>query len=448
MSDNLNLMDKLVSLCKRRGYVYPNSEIYGGFASTWDYGPLGAELLMNIKQAWWRDTITARDDVVGLNSAILSHPGVWQASGHLEHFSDPLVDCKQCKRRFRADQIDAEACPECGGELTDVRQFNTMFKTFVGPVEDDASAAYLRPETAQAIFVNFRNVQQSSRMKLPFGIAQIGKAFRNEITTGNFIFRTREFEMMEMEYFIPPGEDKEWFEYWISERLSWYRRYGLNPNKLHLRAHDKAELAHYSRGTTDIEYDYPFGRAELEGVANRGDYDLGRHQEVSGRDLTYFDNSTGQHVLPWVVEPSVGVDRCALAFLTDAYHEEDVPSASGKMQRRTVLRLDPRLAPVKVAFFPLIKREPLQAMARELQNLARVEWLTYYDETGAIGRRYRRQDEAGTPYCVTVDFDSLEDGAVTVRDRDTLAQDRIPNAELMSYLKEKLAWSQEARIPA
>ncbi len=444
MTDYSNSMDKLVSLCKRRGYVYPNSEIYGGFASTWDYGPLGAELLLNIKEAWRRDTIMMRDDVVGLNSAILSHPDVWQASGHLEHFSDPLVDCKQCKRRFRADEIKADACPECGGELTAVRQFNTMFKTFVGPVEEDASAAYLRPETAQAIFVNFRNVQLSSRMKLPFGIAQIGKAFRNEITTGNFLFRTREFEIMELEYFISPGEDEKWFEYWISERLAWYERYGLNPKKLHLRSHDKGELAHYSRGTTDIEYEYPFGQAELEGIANRGGFDLGQHQEASGKDLTYFDESSAEHVLPWVVEPSVGVDRCALAFLTDAYHEEEVQSAAGKMESRTVLRLDPRLAPIKVAFFPLIKREPLQKLAKDLQNLARVEWMTSYDEASAIGRRYRRQDEAGTPYCVTVDFDSLEDNAVTVRDRDTLLQDRIPTAELMSYLQEKLAWSRGA----
>ena len=438
MTDNTNFMARLVSLCKRRGYVYPNSEIYGGFGSTWDYGPLGAELIRNIKAAWWRDMVTMRDNVVGLNSAILSHPDVWQASGHIEHFSDPLVDCKRCKHRFRADHIDANVCPDCGGELTEIRQFNTMFKTFVGAVENDASTAYLRPETAQAIFVNFRNVQQSSRMKLPFGIAQIGKAFRNEITTGNFLFRTREFEMMELEFFIPPGTDKKWFEYWIAERLSWYQRYGLDPNKLQPRVHKREELAHYSRGTTDIEFDYPFGVAELEGIANRGGYDLGQHQDMSGKDLTYFDDSTGEHILPWVIEPSVGVDRCALAFLANGYREEEVQSAAGKMERRIVLRLDPRLAPIKVAFFPLIKREPLQNLAKDLQNQTRGEWLTDYDESGAIGRRYRRQDEAGTPYCVTVDFESLEDGAVTVRDRDTLMQERIPTNDLIEYLRQKL----------
>ena len=329
----------------------------------------------------------------------------------------------------------------CGrSELGEARQFNTMFKTFVGPVEEDAAIAYLRPETAQAIFVNFKNVQQSARTRLPFGIAQIGKAFRNEITTGNFLFRTREFEQMEMEFFVDPGDDQRWFDFWVAERSNWFQRYGIQENHLRLRAHHPEELAHYSKGTSDIEYLFPFGWNEIEGIARRGDFDLSKHQEASGKDLTYFDQVKNEHVLPWVVEPAVGVDRTALAFLAEAYTEEEINSAKGEVESRTVLKLDPRLAPIKVAFFPLIKKKPLQDLAHRLQDETRLEWMTFYDETGAIGRRYRRQDEAGTPYCVTVDFESLDDDSVTVRDRDTLKQDRVAVGELATYLREKLSW--------
>lgn len=442
MGNTNDIMDKLVSLAKRRGYVFPSSEIYGGFGSTWDYGPLGAELIRNVKEAWWRDVVLANDNVVGINSAILMSPEVWKASGHVEHFSDPLVECGNCRRRFRIDDLDkADQCPVCGrSELGEARQFNTMFKTFVGPVEEDAAIAYLRPETAQAIFVNFKNVQQSARTRLPFGIAQIGKAFRNEITTGNFLFRTREFEQMEMEFFVDPGDDQRWFDFWVAERSNWFQRYGIQENHLRLRAHHPEELAHYSKGTSDIEYLFPFGWNEIEGIARRGDFDLSKHQEASGKDLTYFDQVKNEHVLPWVVEPAVGVDRTALAFLAEAYTEEEINSAKGEVESRTVLKLDPRLAPIKVAFFPLIKKKPLQDLAHRLQDETRLEWMTFYDETGAIGRRYRRQDEAGTPYCVTVDFESLDDDSVTVRDRDTLKQDRVAVGELATYLREKLSW--------
>jgi glycyl-tRNA synthetase len=442
MAKKNDTMEKLVSLAKRRGYVFPSSEIYGGFGSTWDYGPLGTELIRNIKEAWWRDVVLAHDNVVGINASILMSPEIWKASGHLEHFSDPLVECGNCRRRFRPDDLaKPDQCPVCGKkQLGEARQFNTMFKTFVGPVEDEAAVAYLRPETAQAIFVNFKSVQQASRARMPFGIAQIGKAFRNEITTGNFLFRTREFEQMEMEFFVEPGDDERWFDFWVKERVDWFHRYGIPEEKLQLRAHDPEELAHYSLGTTDIEYEFPFGWSEIEGIARRGDYDLRMHQEASGKDLTYFDQAANEHILPWVVEPSAGVDRAALAFLSQAYAEEEIESAKGEMETRVVLKLDPRLAPTKVAFFPLIKKEPLQEMAHRLQDESRFEWTTFYDEAGAIGRRYRRQDEAGTPFCVTVDFDSLEDDAVTVRDRDTLKQDRVAVAELTAYLREKLAW--------
>ena len=433
-------MDALVALAKRRGIVFPSSEIYGGFESTWDYGPLGAELVRNVKEAWWREVVIARPDVVGLNAAVLMSPQVWQASGHLDNFSDPLVECRNCNARLREDHLVDGACSNCGGPVSEARNFNTMFKTFVGPLEDDAAVAYLRPETAQSIFVNFRNVTATSRLRLPFGIAQIGKAFRNEITTGNFIFRTREFEQMELEFFCHPGEDEHWFDYWVDRRRRWYHDLGIAPADLRVRRHDDDELSHYSHGTSDLEFRFPFGWDELEGIARRSDFDLAAHQRASRTKLTVFDEARGEHVTPWVVEPSAGVDRCVLAFLAAAYREDEVPNAKGGTDRRTLLALDPRLAPYKAAVLPLIKREPLQKMAADICDRLRYQWAIYYDESGAVGRRYRRQDEIGTPYCVTVDFDSLDDGCVTVRDRDTLNQDRIPAAEVYSYLAERLAW--------
>lgn len=436
----LKSMDALVALAKRRGFVYPSSEIYGGFESTWDYGPLGAELVRNVKEAWWREIVTARSEVVGLNAAVLMSPSVWQASGHLENFSDPLVECLNCNARLREDHLADGVCPNCGGPVSEARNFNTMFKTFVGPLEDEAAVAYLRPETAQAIFVNFRNVTSTSRLRLPFGIAQIGKAFRNEITTGNFIFRTREFEQMELEYFCHPGEDEQWFEYWVDRRRRWYHDLGVAEADLRVRRHGEDELSHYSHGTSDLEFRFPFGWDELEGIARRSDYDLSAHQRASRTKLTVFDEARGEHVTPWVVEPSAGVDRCVLAFLSSAYREDEVPNTKGGTDSRTLLALDPRLAPYKAAVLPLIKREPLQAMAGRIRDRLRYQWAVYYDESGAIGRRYRRQDEIGTPYCVTVDFDSLEDDCVTVRDRDTLVQERIPAKEVYSYLADRLAW--------
>ena len=436
----LKSMDALVALAKRRGFVYPSSEIYGGFESTWDYGPLGAELVRNVKEAWWREIVTARSEVVGLNAAVLMSPSVWQASGHLENFSDPLVECLNCNARLREDHLADGVCPNCGGPVSEARNFNTMFKTFVGPLEDEAAVAYLRPETAQAIFVNFRNVTSTSRLRLPFGIAQIGKAFRNEITTGNFIFRTREFEQMELEYFCHPGEDEQWFEYWVDRRRRWYHDLGVAEADLRVRRHGEDELSHYSHGTSDLEFRFPFGWDELEGIARRSDYDLSAHQRASRTKLTVFDEARGEHVTPWVVEPSAGVDRCVLAFLSSAYREDEVPNTKGGTDSRTLLALDPRLAPYKAAVLPLIKREPLQAMAARIRDRLRYQWAVYYDESGAIGRRYRRQDEIGTPYCVTVDFDSLEDDCVTVRDRDTLVQDRIPAKEVYPYLADRLAW--------
>lgn len=426
-------MDTLVSLCKRRGFIFQSSEIYGGFGSAWDYGPLGVELKRNVKSDWWRDLVQNREDIVGLDASILMSPQVWIASGHVEKFSDPLVDCKSCQRRFKADQV-GDRCPECDGELTEARQFNTMFKTFVGPVEDDASVAYLRPETAQGIFVNFPNVQSATRRKLPFGIAQIGKAFRNEITPGNFTFRTREFEQMEIEYFVKPGTDEEWFDYWIKERLEWYKRYGIREENLRLREHGPEELSHYSKATYDIEYNFPFGWSELEGIANRTDFDLRRHAEFSGKDMTYFDEETGEHIYPYVIEPSGGIDRAALAFLVDAYHEEEV-----KGRKRVLLRLHRDLAPVKVAVLPLLRNRPeVVALAKEIARDLRPHFVVIYDDTASIGRLYRRQDEIGTPYCVTVDVQSLEDRAVTVRDRDSMEQVRPSISQLKGFLLEKL----------
>ncbi len=426
-------MDKIVSLSRRRGFIFQSSEIYGGLGSCWDFGPLGVELKRNIKEAWWRAMVQERDDMVGLDAAILMHPRVWEASGHLAGFADALVECKVCHLRFRIDEIKDGRCPSCGGELTEPRMFNLMFKTFMGPVEDQASIVYLRPETAQGIFVNFQIVLGTVRKKLPFGIAQIGKSFRNEITTGNFIFRSREFEQMEVEFFVRPGTDEEWFKYWTEERLKWYIDLGIKPEHIRLRPHDKTELAHYARGCSDVEFLFPMGWSEIEGIANRTDFDLKRHTETSGKDLSYFDEDTKEHIIPYVIEPSAGVERPLLAFLFDAYDEEP-----DKGEVRAVLRLHPRLAPMKAAILPLSKKEPLVKMARDIHADLRKNWMIMYDDTQSIGRRYRRQDEIGTPFCITIDFQSLEDNQVTLRDRDSMDQLRVPVAELKRTLQAKL----------
>lgn len=427
-------MEKIVNLCKRRGFVFPSSEIYGGFASTWDYGPLGIELKRNIRESWWRYMVTSRENVVGIESAILMHPRVWEASGHIAGFSDPLVDCRACKRRFRADQIppkEERQCPkgmDC--DLTEARQFNLMFKTFVGPVENDAGVAFLRPETAQGMFVNFLNVQQASRLKPPFGIAQIGKSFRNEITPGNFIFRTREFEQMEMEFFVKPGTDDEWFEFWREQRMKWYiDRLGIRVANLRFYDHPKEDLAHYSKATTDIEYQYPFGWGELEGIANRTDFDLRQHAEYSGKDLTFFDEETRERYKPYVIEPAAGVDRILLITLLNAY-DEDVQDN----EPRIVLRLHPRIAPIKVGIFPLLRKDGHPEKALEIRDLLKERFSVFYDQAGSIGRRYRRQDEVGTPFGLTVDHQTLQDNTVTLRDRDTLEQVRIPVDRLIPEL--------------
>jgi glycyl-tRNA synthetase len=429
-----DLTEQVVNLCKRRGFVFPSSEIYGGFRSTYDYGPLGVLLKRNVMDAWWRAMVQERDDIVGLDAAILMAPRVWEASGHLATFSDPLVDCRNCKERWRGDQI-GDSCPNCGSrDLTEARPFHLMFKTHVGPVEDEGSVAYLRPETAQGIFVNFANVLQTSRKRPPFGIAQQGKSFRNEITPGNFIFRTREFEQMEMEYFVPPVDGPRWFEYWCAERLRWYTDLGIPAERLRLRAHEAEELSHYSAATSDVEFLYPWGWGELEGIANRTDYDLRQHAEFSGERLEYFDQASGERYVPHVIEPAAGVGRSMMAFLLAAYDEDEIGG-----ERRTVLRLHHRLAPIKVAVLPLSRNERLVPTAREVLKLLQPHFMCDYDETQSIGRRYRRQDEAGTPCCVTVDFESIDDRAVTVRDRDTLAQERVPIDDLVDHLRERLA---------
>ena len=432
-------MDTIVNLCKARGFIFQSSEIYGGIGSSYDYGPLGVALKRNVKDVWWRDMVDTRDDIVGLDSAIILNPRVWEASGHVENFTDPLVDCKECRQRFRADDLEGDRCPECGGELTEARQFNTMFKTFIGPVEDEASVAYLRPETAQGIFVNFANVQQATRKKLPFGIGQIGKSFRNEITPGNFTFRTREFEQMEMEYFVMPGTDEEWFDYWVKERFDWYVRYGVKAENLRLRAHEKEKLSHYSKATTDIEYNYPFGWGELEGIANRTDFDLTVHSRESGKQLTYFDEATAQHVTPYVIEPAGGADRAALVFLLDAYDVETIEKGD-KKDKRTVLRFHKDIAPVKAAVLPLLRNRPdLVETAKNLAHDLQKCFPTMYDDTASIGRLYRRQDEIGTLWCITVDVQTVEeDNKVTIRDRDTMEQIRVPIEGVKSYLKERL----------
>lgn len=431
---NNDLMDKLVALCKRRGYIFQSSEVYGGINSCYDYGPMGVELKKNIKELWWKAMVYERDDVEGVDASILMHPKVWEASGHVEGFTDPMVDCKNCKRRFRADQIDtSKKCPNCGGELTEPRMFNLMFKTFMGPVEDDASIVYLRPETAQGIYVNFHNVREASRQKLPFGIAQVGKAFRNEITPGNYIFRTREFEQMEMQYFVKPGSDEEWFEYWKAERMKWYDRLGIRKENLHFHQHGEKELAHYAKAAFDIEFEFPFGWSEIEGIHNRTDFDLGRHQEYSKKNLQYFDQESSERYIPYVVETSTGVDRLMLTALVDAYDEE-----TGEKETRVVLRLNPRIAPMKAAIFPLVKKDGMPEIAHNIVDSLRKHFRVFYDESGAVGRRYRRQDEVGTPYCFTVDSQTLEDGTVTVRDRDTMNQERISQDKIMDYLLERV----------
>jgi glycyl-tRNA synthetase len=426
-------METIVSLCKRRGFIFQSSEIYGGAGGCWDYGPLGAELKRNVKEAWWKAMVHDRDDVVGLDASILMNPQVWVASGHVQQFSDPMVDCKSCKSRFRADHLKESKCPDCGGELTEPRMFNLMFKTFMGPVEDDAAVVYLRPETAQGIFVNFQNVLGTSRKKLPLGIAQVGKSFRNEINTGNFIFRSREFEQMEMEYFVKPGTDDHWFQHWLEQRFNWYVKLGIKKDNLRLRPHAKEELAHYAKGCYDVEYLFPMGWSELEGIANRGSYDLEQHSKFSGKDLSVFEEETKERFVPYVIEPSAGVDRSVLAFLLDSYHEEVV-----EKEKRVVLRLHPALAPIKVAVLPLSRNEKLVPLATDVHSRIRGAFMTQYDDSQSIGRRYRRQDEVGTPYCVTVDFQSIEDKQVTIRDRDSLHQIRIPIDTLRATLLAKL----------
>ena len=431
-------LDQIVNLCKRRGFVYPSAEIYGGFRSSYDYGPLGSLMLRNVREAWVRDMVQKRDDVVLIDAAILGPPQVFEASGHLANFSDPLVDCRQCKQRFREDHLeDKEVCPGCGarGSLTEARAFNLMFKTYAGPVEGSGAEVYLRPETAQGMFVNFANVLQTSRKKPPFGIAQVGKSFRNEITPGNFIFRTREFEQMELEFFVPPAEGPTWYEYWCRTRLQWYVDLGVPADMLRLRAHDADELSHYSTGTADVEFMYPWGWGELAGIAQRTNFDLNQHAEHSGQKLDYFDQANNERYVPFVIEPAAGVNRAMAAFLLAAYEEDEI---GGEI--RTVLRLHPRLAPYKVAVLPLSKKENLTPLAREVFSTLSERYMVDYDDTQSIGRRYRRQDEIGTPLCVTVDFDSLDDSAVTVRDRDTTEQTRVPIADLEAYLRTRLGF--------
>ena len=436
-------LQTLTSLCRRRGFLFQSSEIYGGLASTWDYGPLGVELKNNVKRHWWQTFVWGRRDMVGLDAAILMHPEVWRASGHVENFTDPLVDCRSCRQRFRADNLEGDACPNCGetGTFTEARQFNLMFETHVGPVQSDENRVHLRPETAQGIFVNFNNVLNTTRRKLPFGIAQIGKTFRNEITTGNFIFRTREFEIMEIEFFVKPGDDEEWHQKWIDDCMAWYTGLGVDPERLRLRPHESDELAHYAKATYDIEYLYPWGWGEIQGIANRTDFDLKAHSDASGESLTYFDEQAKERYTPYVIEPSAGVDRAVMTFLADAYTEEETLSAKGKPDTRVLLKLHPALAPVKVAVLPLSRNERLVPTAHRVHDLIResgvVDGLTQYDDAQSIGRRYRRQDEIGTPLCVTVDFDTLDDQAVTIRDRDTMTQIRVPIDNLVDELRRR-----------
>ena len=428
-----DLMEKLVSLCKRRGFIFQSSEIYGGITSCWDFGPLGVETKRNIKDFWWKRMTQNRDDIEGVDASIIMHPKVWETSGHIESFTDPLVDCKKCKQRFRADEIDKTICPLCGGELTSARQFNLMFKTHMGPVEDEASVVYLRPETAQGIYVNFLNILAPSRQKIPFGIAQIGKAFRNEISPGNFIFRSREFEQMEMQYFINPKEDEKWIEYWKEERMMWYGEIGIKKENLRQHQHDKKELAFYAKVAYDIEYNFPFGWKEIEGIHNRTDYDLSRHSQATGKDLSYFDDQSKEKFIPYIIETSAGVDRTMLVCLVDGYYEEEV-----KGEQRVVLRLDPKIAPIKVGVFPLVKRDNMPEVGRKIEKMLRPHFKVFYDEGGAVGRRYRRQDEVGTPFGITIDSQTLQDETVTLRERDSMEQVRYKIDDMISVLNKKI----------
>jgi len=427
------LFDAVVNLAKRRGFIFPSAEIYGGIRSTYDYGPLGALMLRNVRDAWWRTMVRHRDDVVPIEAAIITNPKVWEASGHLETFVDPLVDCRSCHERWRADQIEG-TCPNCGSaDLTEARPFNLMFKTFVGPLDDESAVAYLRPETAQGMFVNFLNVMTAMRRKPPFGIAQLGRGFRNEITPGNFVFRTREFEMMELEFFVPPADADRWFAYWCEERLAWFVGLGIPEERLRFRQHAQEDLSHYSKATTDIEYLFPWGWGELEGIANRTDFDLKAHSALSGVRLEYFDQVTGERYTPHVIEPSAGATRAMMAFLLAAYDEDEIGG-----ERRSVLRLHPRLAPFQAAVLPLSRKEPLDALAHQVLHRCQDALMCDYDDTQSIGRRYRRQDEIGTPFCVTVDFDSLTDEAVTIRERDSTAQTRVPIAHVVTELQDRI----------
>jgi glycyl-tRNA synthetase len=459
MAKRSDRMETLVSLCKRRGIVFPSSEIYGGLRASWDYGPLGVEMKNNIKRQWWRTMVQERDDIVGLDSSVILAREVWEASGHVTQFTDPLTECMSCHKRFRPDHLieayeesrghppegglSQLACPNCGtrGAFTEPRNFNAMLRTYLGPVEDESGLAYLRPETAQGIFINYRNVIQTSRKKIPFGIGQIGKSFRNEITPGNFIFRTREFEQMEMEFFVKPGTDEEWHQRWIDARLDWHLGLGVSKDNLRLYEHPQEKLSHYSKRTVDIEYKFDFPGSEwgeLEGIANRTDFDLTTHGKASGHDMSYLDPESGERYVPYVVEPALGVDRCLLVHLLDSYTEDEAPDAKGKLEKRTVLRLDPRIAPVKVAVLPLSRNADLSPKARDVAAELRKHWNADFDDASAIGRRYRRQDEIGTPYCVTVDFETLEDQAVTVRERDSMRQERIGIDGLTAYLAERM----------
>ena len=427
-------LDTLVSLAKRRGFVFPSSEIYGGLSSVWDYGPVGVELKRNVKDAWWKSMVRERDDVVGMDASILMHPDIWVASGHVDSFSDPLVECESCHKRFRQDQLTDNVCPECGGEFGEPRQFNLMFKTFIGPVEDDTSTVYLRPETAQAIFVNFENVQTTSRKKIPFGIAQIGKSFRNEITPGNFTFRTREFEQMELEFFCEPGTDEKWYEYWMNFSIDWFKSHGIRNEKLTLRKHERDELPHYSKASSDVEYEFPWGWGELETISNRTDFDLKAHTTKSGKDISYFDDQQKKRFVPYIIEPSMGADRSALAFLADAYDEE----GEGK-EKRSVLRFHPDIAPFQIAVLPLSRNDKLVPTTRRVYDILRPHFNTQYDDSQSIGRRYRRQDEIGTPLCVTVDFETVEDDdAVTIRNRDNMEQIRVGIDSIEPAIRDQL----------
>lgn len=454
-------MEQIVSLAKRRGFIFPSSEIYGGIGGFWDWGPVGVELKNNIKKAWWQNIVQRHGNIVGLDASIIMNPKVWEASGHTTRFADPMVDCKKCKRRYRADHLveslkkgeegvatsaDIEKlkkalknvkCPECGGELTEPRRFNLMFKTYVGPVEDTSGLAYLRPETCQGIFVNFDTIRQSMRLKVPFGIAQVGKTFRNEITPGNFVFRSREFEQVELEFFVNPKEDEKWHKFWLNERLNWFVNLGIKKENLRFRGHRKDELAHYAKKAVDIEYKFPFGWDELEGIANRTDFDLKEHSKFSGKDLSYFDDETGKRYIPYVIEPSLGVERAALTFILDAYDEDEAPTAEGKKEKRVVLRFHKDIAPYQVAVLPLSNHKDLVPVATKVWEDLRDTFRTQYDETQSIGKRYRRQDEIGTPYCITVDFETIKDKAVTIRDRDTMKQERIKISELKQILVKK-----------